>query len=327
MAKDHYIAQTYLKHFGDANLGGMLHAYRKSGVPTYFRCWPQDVCHEWDGDLNPGFLSHRPELLGDFRRMCEPNWNQSIESLLLGKKIPDHDRFAISAYFANLMTCTPAWRRVGVAIYNRQLAGDMSFNKKMHEKHGHMPDLPVEAIEMMERGEITIHTDPDYIKAVVTRGLLEHACMMYNQNWTVLNNDTDQPFITSDNPVAILYSGNVGEPVTRFLPVTPRICLSVTYDISRINLINTQDHSFDFLKPSLGNTTYAKVNPTGARYVNRLVAMCAEDMAFSSAALSGMEGLVKRYAKYGIDADYVELPTGEADSIYQGSIIVVHERP
>ena len=29
MANDHFVAQTYLKHFGDPSKGGMLHAYRK----------------------------------------------------------------------------------------------------------------------------------------------------------------------------------------------------------------------------------------------------------------------------------------------------------
>ncbi len=326
MVKDHYIAQAYLKHFGDAKFNGMLHVYRKSGVPTYFKCWPQDVCHEWDGDLNPAFIPHRPELLGDFRKMCEPHWNASIEGLLLGNKISDHDKFAISAYFSNLMTCTPTWRRVGVAMYNRQLADYMSFAKKMKEKHGGQPNLPVEAIEMMERGELTIHTDPDYIKAVVTRHLLEHACMMYNQNWIVLTNNTDQPFITSDNPVAILYSGQIGEPMTRFLPITPRLCLSVTYDISTTKILKTQDHSLDFLKPSIGDVVHEKVTIDEAKYVNRLVAMCAEEMVFSSVKSKGVEVLVNKYGKFGIDIDYVELPTGREDSIYRGSIIRVRER-
>lgn len=221
MSKNHFIAQTYLNHFGDARLSGMLHVYRKSGDPKYFRCWPRDVCHEWDGDLNPEFLPHRSELLGDFRTMCEPHWNPSIESLLAGK-ISDQDKFVISAYFANLMTCTPAWRRVCSAIYNQQFASDLSFSKKMKDKHGGQPDLPVEAIEMIERGELTININPDYIKANMTRYLLEHACGVYNQDWMVLINDSNQPFITSDNPVAVSHSGIVGDPTTRFLAITPR---------------------------------------------------------------------------------------------------------
>ena len=62
LGQDHYIAQTYLKHFGDGSKGGMLNAYRKSDGAA-FACWPKDVCREWDGDINPllsepGLLAH-----------------------------------------------------------------------------------------------------------------------------------------------------------------------------------------------------------------------------------------------------------------------------
>ncbi len=61
MAKDHYVAKTYLEHF----LGSgetLLHAYRKSDG-KYFPCRPKDICREWNGDIVPDFLSN-PNLLG-----------------------------------------------------------------------------------------------------------------------------------------------------------------------------------------------------------------------------------------------------------------------
>src|SRR5947209_5255803 len=112
MSNDHFVAQTYLKHFGDVGTGGMLHAYRKKDGKE-FACWPKDVCHEWDGDLNR--LLRDPELLGDFRKMIEPWWNPSVETVLQGE-MTYHDKFVISGYMANLLTCTPAWRRVGVTM-------------------------------------------------------------------------------------------------------------------------------------------------------------------------------------------------------------------
>lgn len=61
---------------------------------------------------------------------------------------------------AHLMTCTPAWRRVGVSHHNQLLAMHPSFGKKMKEKYGGQPNLPVEVIAMIERGEIAMDTDP-----------------------------------------------------------------------------------------------------------------------------------------------------------------------
>jgi hypothetical protein len=70
MAHDHYVAKTYLKHFGDPAAGGMLRAYRKSDRAE-FPCWPADVCREWEGDLNRSWLQE-PTLLGQYRKMFEP---------------------------------------------------------------------------------------------------------------------------------------------------------------------------------------------------------------------------------------------------------------
>jgi hypothetical protein len=70
MSNDHFVAQTYLKHFGDASRGDIMYAYRKSNGDE-FPCHPRAVCHEWDGDLNP--LLAPPQLLGDYRKLFEPS--------------------------------------------------------------------------------------------------------------------------------------------------------------------------------------------------------------------------------------------------------------
>jgi hypothetical protein len=100
----------------------------------------------------------------------------------------------------------------------------------------------------------------------------------------------------------------------------------VTYNISRINLQNPKDHLFDFLKPSLGKTMYEKVHSSGARNINRVVSMCGEEMVFTSKAQREVEGLVKRYANYGIYAEYIESYVDSEDSVNQGSIIRVGKR-
>lgn len=319
MAQDHYIAQTYLKHFGDDGQGGMLHAYRKSGAPPH-PCWPKDVCREWDGDLNPRLSD--PELLGEFRDIFEPHWNESIERILSGEMTP-HDKFVVSGYLANLMTCTPTWRRVCVKVHNDLVKGYLSFSRRMKAKHGGMPELPADAIEAMERGEITLNTDPDYIKALVTRQVLDIAVTIYQQNWLIIRHDTDQPFVTSDNPVA-MWDGIARK--TRFLPITPQLCLAVEY--GNVNLeharLTPEEVRACLAQPPRGRIRTVQYNKAGVKVINRLVAQCAEEFVFSPAASSGIEALVKKYAKYRVDAEYVELPgaPGE-DAIYRGTIIRV----
>ena len=172
MANDHFVACTYLKRFGDPAQNGMLHAYRKTDG-EHFPCWPADVCREWDGDLNFTWLQE-PALLGDYRKMFEPLWNIAVEGLL-SKAPSDHHRLAIAGYVANLMTCTPAWRRVGVQMHNNHATGYLKFSKRMQEDYGGNPKLPTDAIASLQRGEIAIDHDPDYVKALFTRQLIQHA--------------------------------------------------------------------------------------------------------------------------------------------------------
>jgi hypothetical protein len=103
MANDHYVAQTYLKHFADER--GLLHAYRKSDG-KYFPTRPVDICHEPDGDIIPDFLSD-PAYLGAFRGAFEPMWNHVVAALKSHACTKDV-KFHIAGYWANLLVCTPA---------------------------------------------------------------------------------------------------------------------------------------------------------------------------------------------------------------------------
>jgi len=256
MPRDHFVARTYLKHFADPS--GVLHGYRKPDGFA-FPASPRDVCAEWDDDLNPEFLPNDPALLGRLRKLFEPNWNRAVSGLQQGTP-SDEERLILAGYMANLMNCTPTAKRIFVTMHNYQVKRYLSFAKKMKEKHGGLPDLPVEAIEMMERGEISFATHPDFVKAMATRNLLDIAWTMYHQDWDVIENDTDLPFLTSDNPVPVLALG-LTDLLIRFLPVTPRLCLSVMYHRETEDL----GESVSTKQPSLG--TIRRVGTTRASHL------------------------------------------------------------
>jgi hypothetical protein len=281
MSQDHFIARTYLKHFVDPiKGGGMLHAYRKSDQ-AQFICRPADVCREWRDDLNPEFITQRPALLGELRKIFEPHWNEAI-SKLRSKSVAAQDKFVISGYVANLLSTTPAWRRVGVKMYNEALRGYLLFSKRMKEKHGGNEKLPVEAIEMMEQGRITINANPNGVKAVLTKQMVDLAFGTYNQDWIILENDTAHPFITSDNPAAIAHQRF--EPVQRYLPIDPRLCLFINYS-RQVDRLTEATMSKAIRQPPAGQINYAKVSPKQARTINSLVVQCAEDLVFSPCAI------------------------------------------
>ena len=320
LAKDHFVAQTYLKHFGDAKAGGILHAYRKPDG-AQFQCWPKDVCHEWDGDLNPLILD-RPELLGDYRKIFEPQWNPAIGKMLI-HRLSANDKFVIAAYMANLMVCTPAWRRVGQEMYGQNIVSTLSVKNEVKQQTGQPDEMLAQGLEMIKTGAIRVEVDANHIKATTTRKLLVYACLAYNLDWLIKVNETDQPYLTSDNPVAMRFSGRPFDPLTRLFPVTPRVSLEVTYDPKKLPRIEMDDVPAIMNSPPRGAVHRSRAQEGYVRMVNRMVVQCAESLVFSSRPDVGAGKLVSKYATYRVESEPVELPSDEPNSRILGTIIRV----
>src|SRR3981189_1254075 len=117
MAKDHFVAQTYLKHWCYRQTN-KLRGYKKA-VDENFPCSPNDVCHEWNWHINPLFKDN-PALLADFRRIFEPQWNPTIGTVRTGR-LSSEDKFVLAGYWALLTTCTPTWHAHAVEVYERHV--------------------------------------------------------------------------------------------------------------------------------------------------------------------------------------------------------------
>jgi hypothetical protein len=203
MRDDHYVAQTYLKHF--AGPSGMLRAYRKSDGHT-FPCRPRDICHEPDGDIIPDFLSE-PAYLGEFRNAFEPLWNHAVAALK-ARSLDMRDKLHLAGYWANLMVCTPTWKRVAVEISNQRVQHTVQAHNVLSAEIGKANHKVKEAIEAVERGEITIETEGDYVRAESARSALTYTWGLYNADWDVFENDTGTEYITSDNPASFEDQGD-----------------------------------------------------------------------------------------------------------------------
>src|SRR5690606_16839347 len=102
-----------------------------------------------------------------------------------------------------LVACTPAWRRAGTQISNRLLKERLLIERDMRIKQDAVIDFPLEGVDMLERGELELDIDADYVKAVATRSLMPTALSLYQEDWIIGINTTADPFLTSDYPFAI----------------------------------------------------------------------------------------------------------------------------
>jgi hypothetical protein len=275
---DHYVARTYLKHFAGRKL---LRAYRKSDGLS-FPCRPADICHEPDGDIIREFLSE-PKYLGEFRSAFEPMWNHAVDAIK--RRSPDmRDKFHIAGFWAALSVCTPTWRRVAIEGYNQYVLSTVRARDILLTEQGRPDPKISEAITAVDRGDVIIETEPDYVRAQSAISLSRHTWAFYNADWDVLENDTPREFITSDNPASHqdqprAFGWGKRPPFLRFLPITPRLCLMC--DLSR-RADELHDDEPDFNQPPKGGIRGGLVEATTLEHINIWTARCAEDLILCS---------------------------------------------
>ena len=323
MAKDHYVAVTYLKHFVDRAAGDMLNAYSKHSGKQ-FNCFPKDVCHEVDGDTNPMF-SGNPALLGNFRSIFEPHWKKSVAAFV-DRNNTHQDKLVVSAYMANLMVVTPAWQRIGAITYAKNMQGTLEFKRELHnEGVMTLDELMVDGIDMLSRGDLKLEVDTDYVKGIATQQLMNYALLIYNLDWCLLVNNTAHKFVTSDSPVAVQSLGEFSGSIRRFLPLTPELCLVVELHGHKHKLVQEDKFAEELVKPPKGKIKRVQVTAGEVKEINVMQIKSAENLVFSSVASSGIAKVTKKYSMHKLDVIYREFPSPDGNGKYQGVHICVRQ--
>jgi Protein of unknown function (DUF4238) len=296
MSQDHYVAQTYLEKWCDPANRDHLHVYRKSDL-KYFPARPYDVCREKDGDKTAGYLADETAL-GKFRARFEPTWNRALTAAVQ-RRITDEDKFFISGYWANLTATTPTVQGLGADLFKREVEALAAVIQKDYPPPESIAGLGIQA-----------EIDPVFVKAMATQSLLEGAWQFYNQSWVVFSNDTPHPFITSDNPSALI-PAPPGLPSFRCLSLSPHLCI-VAIMKGPVPVPNTPDLSH-LTKPPEGVIRYGPADNDQARKLNRAIAVTALDLVFSRTADAGIARLVEKYRDDGVQLHYKSFtgPTGE----------------
>ena len=270
--KDHFVSQTYLKHFG--YLGKFVFWHRKKEslvkeVPI------NSICLERGGDVCENFENIL--ALRDILKRIEPSWNFFIEGIINENLNQIHDDRSkneelsflhkICLFMSYLRSLSPTIRKLAKET-NEGIINN--FYLPRFTEHGQFKQLH----EPIIKGEIKVEVgDTNYYKAQGINFLAEFAEHLYNRTWLILVNTTDVKFITSDTPFISLDNNRL------YLPLTPT-------------------HALIFDKSFSHQIVYHKVSAFDVRRCNREIVKFADDQIISSTEDAGVSKLVEKYRKY-----------------------------
>ena len=306
MPQDHYVAETYLRAFIDPKTN-CLHAYRKSDS-GYFSPSPDNVCKTMNWDQTPKFLSP-PDALGLWLKIFEPHWASVVAKLAASHVLAPDDKFVIAGYWAHLSTCTPAWRRVAADLQQHEL--DTIFVERfIAYAQTHLDEFPKAAdyLPLLKDGKFRVEIDSDFTKAMVTTQLLKHQWCLYHQPWDVIWNETDEPFLTSDNPSCFDFQYGGPMRAARYVPLTPRLALRTLIYPENLPKIRA---GIPPAQPSAGRRATTKF----VRDMNRLVIQSAENIVLASELKPYIPRCVQKYKSWEVRAEVRRIPV--ADGYYE----------
>ena len=307
MDKDHYVAQTYLKHFKAKGISKRVNAIRKSDLKILEGVHVKEICQLANWSYSPYHQSN-PRFAEDYLKIFEPQWNECIKTL---KK----DTFNLktknymAGYLAFLRACTPK----AVRMSEKNLQEIVGITYKFISQHElNKKSEYADTIRKIESsGGITINIDQEYSKGMTFRGVVDLAEKYLGFEWSFLFNQTQTPFLTSDNPVCI---ERLTAKYSKFyIPLTPNIGLIIHPDWSKDNDGEERQKLDEF----------CNIEEDGVHILNELLVKNAEDMViFNHSNYDWVLDLVKKYRYWRVENRATKIPTGDGYLLITQEMVV-----
>jgi Protein of unknown function (DUF4238) len=209
----------------------------------------------------------------------------------------DADKLHIAGYWANLMICTPTFRRVGTDLFNKTIELKLRAQNILAAENSKPEELLAEGIEAMDRGELKVSVDPDKVLAFGAVHAMKYAWQLYNADWQVFENNTGIDFITSDNPASYGDSKWGQRDHFQILPITPKLCLMC--DLTKKPEL--RDTTPDFTKPPQGKIEIVDVPLETVERINITIAKSAESLVLSSSENQYVKDIAAKYSKFRVE--------------------------
>ncbi len=306
--KDHYVSQTYL--LGFTNADGYLIPYYKSeysvlGVPIL----PKTVCYEIDGDSNKYF--DNPRILDSYLPVFENPWKNNINALR-NHVIDDVIKHQIAGYIAFLRACTPTAKRIGQAMTKAVVQPIVEkVSKRCFKEHPPEDEEKSSIIDsLIEQKKLSVDIDRQFPHAIAISSLLQSSARHFYGNWLILINGSERPFVTSDNPAVPYFHTKDPSRADIYVPVAPDIAILIHAEID--------DNPIEFplrQGASLGLETFAVPKLEYIEVFNDLIIKDAEKRVFSNMAESWLEEKVREFRNWRLEVVVDEFP-------HQGSTMI-----
>ena len=297
---DHYVSQVHLRNFYSPALGGLMHAIRKSDLKR-FRCNSESVCRIEEGSTNAYLKNNR--AVEEFLLSVEPKYNSSVSKLRSGIIDPECIH-AFAGFVAYVASCTPAAMRIHIAPLESQLQSTAA----ILDRQGLLPRASAilgskTASELLADGTIHFEVDPKYPQAIGIDTMVARVSTYGNSHWEILvNDDQDNPFFTSDYPIALEEMRNRQIP-NWIVPITPDLAIRIVPDIKlRGKPADLAFSSFTFLRRTL-----KRQETLG---INRLIVQCAEDVIFYRNDQEWIADFVAKYRYHRVEVITQRVPAG-----------------
>jgi len=156
----------------------------------------------------------------------------------------------------------------------------------------------------IQNKEIGIKIDREFAHAQGMRALEGAINRYYCSRWLVLINETDIPFITSDNPAILYYQDMQQQIAQTYVPLKPSMALLIAPDLD-------MDYpSFEDVKRySNSEDRFGVIKQSYVKKFNEAIVKSAERIVLHQKKEDWLEQLVRKYGKWRVDAIVSHIPT------------------
>ncbi len=299
--RHHFVPKAYLKSFCDDD--GKLHVYRKNEPEKEIRLSPDNTgFHKYfySQPLPDGGRDH--DKLEDFFSEYEAKWPDIVKKFRTGENVNDL-LGTIYAFIGLQRARVPAARDA----CEKLLAETVKAIMCQMDAAGDLPPPPEGFEDLLEHVDVAI--DPHQSIHAMVHIIQGVGDLLGRIGIEVVHNDTDVPFLTSDNPV-IWFDPSLPEDEMRPYTVRPDGPIMLMFPVAPDLLIygDTSKHE-QFAQHGL---IYSRPNGVNAvQSMNTLICRFAYESVFASKP--GFNELVKKHADVSpvIRTETIPVPNGQ----------------